>query len=106
MSRQRYATNNQNTVSLAKERASLGPISNAVLVLVMACLIGMIYLAQVTKTNSFSYEIDRLNQRQAQLKEDQKNLDLTAARLRSVDSAAVSKASERLVSSQPVATLN
>lgn len=103
--RQRYSQKNKNTVSYATKQASLGPMSNAIIILIMACLIGLIYLTQITKTNSFSYEIDRLQQQQAQLKEDQKDLDLTAARLRTLDSDSISQASDRLVSTQPTKTL-
>lgn len=105
MNRQRYSSKNKNTVSYADKQMGLGPISNAVIVLIMACLIGMIYLTQITKTNSFSYEIDRLQQQQSQLKEDQKDLDLTTARLRTLDSESVSNAAEKLVTTQPTATL-
>lgn len=104
-SRQRYAQKNRNTVSYASKQASLGPISNAVIILIMACLIGLIYLTQVTKTNSFSYEIDRLQQQQSQLKEDQKDLDLATARLRTLDSEQVSEVASKLVTTKPTATL-
>lgn len=105
MNRQRYANKNKNTVSYSDKQSSLGPMSNAVIVLIMACLIGLIYLTQITKTNTFSYEIDRLQQQQSQLKEDQKDLDLTTARLRTLDSEAVSNAADKLVTTQPTATL-
>lgn len=105
MSRQRYTQKNQNTVSFAREKTSLGPVSNAIIVLVITCLIGMIYLTQVTKTNAFSYQIDRLEQQQSQLKEDQKDLELKAARMRSIDSETVANAADELVSTQPTATI-
>ena len=85
MSRQRFSNRNQNAVSFKTETKRLGPISNAIVLLVMVCLLGLVYLTQVTKTNSYSYEIDQLNEQQSILKEEQKDLELTAARLRSVD---------------------
>jgi Tfp pilus assembly protein PilN len=106
VSRQRFSTRGQNAVSFRSESKRLGPISNAIVLLVMVCLIGLVYLTQVTKTNSFSYEINQLEQKQAQLKEDQKDLELTAARLRSVDSAKVAEASKPLVSVAPTGTVS
>ncbi len=106
VNRQRYSQRNKNTISFIGAKESLGPISNTVVVILLACLIGLIYLTQVAKTNSYSYEIDRLQQRQAQLKEDQKDLDLTAARLRSVDSKSVAEATKSLANTQPTATLD
>ena len=105
VNRQRFSTRGQNAVSFKSEDKRLGPISNAIVLLVMVCLIGLVYLTQVTKTNSFSYEIDRLEQQQSQLKEEQKNLELTAARLQSIESERVAKASEGLVSVAPSGTI-
>ncbi len=105
VNRQRFSTRGQNAVSFKNEDKRLGPISNAIVLLVMVCLIGLVYLTQVTKTNSFSYQIDRLEQQKAELKEEQKDLELTAARLRSVESAKVAKAAEGLVSVAPSGTI-
>ncbi len=105
VNRQRFSTRGQNAVSFKTEDKRLGPISNIIVLLVMVCLIGLVYLTQVTKTNSFSYEINTLEQKQSQLREDQKNLELTAARLRSVDSAKVAQAAQSLVSVAPSGTI-
>lgn len=101
VNRQRFSTRGQNVVAHAKETKRLGPISNAVTVTILVCLLGLVYLTQVTRTNSFSYDINALEQRQSQLREDQKNLELTAARLRSVDSSRVAEVSQGLVSATP-----
>lgn len=106
VNRQRFSTRGQNAVSFKTEDKRLGPVSNAIVLVTMVCLIGLVYLTQVTKTNSFSYEIDRLEQRQTELKEEQKDLELTAARLRSVDSERVARASEGLVSVAPSGTIS
>lgn len=89
MSRSRFATRGQNAVSFRAESHRLGPISNAIVLLVLICLIGLVYLTQVTKTNAYSYQIQDLQSKQTELKEEQKDLELTAARLKSVDSAAI-----------------
>jgi Tfp pilus assembly protein PilN len=105
VNRQRFSTRGQNAVSFKSESKRLGPVSNAIALLVMVCLIGLVYLTQVTKTNSFSYEINNLEQQQSQLKEEQKDLELTAARLRAVDSGRLAKASQGLVSVAPSGTI-
>lgn len=105
VNRQRFSTRGQNAVSFKTESKRLGPVSNAIALLVMVCLIGLVYLTQVTKTNSFSYEINNLNQQQSQLKEEQKDLELTAARLRAVDSERVAQAAQGLVSVAPSGTI-
>jgi Tfp pilus assembly protein PilN len=106
VNRQRFSSRNQNAVSFKNESKRLGPVSNAITLLVMVCLIGLVYLTQVTKTNAFSYDINQLETKQSALKEDQKNLEITAARLRSVDSAKVASASASLVSVAPSGTIS
>ena len=105
VNRQRFSSRGQNAVSFKAEGKRLGPVTNAIVLLVMVCLIGLVYLTQVTKTNAFSYDINKLETTQSQLKEDQKDLELTAARLRSVDSERVAKAAEGLVSVAPSGTI-
>jgi Tfp pilus assembly protein PilN len=104
----RYASRGQNAVSYSKERQNssrLGPVSNAIVLVVLVCLIGLVYLTQVTKTNAFSYEIQELQTKQTALKDEQKDLELTAARLQSIDSESVARASDSLVSVAPSGTI-
>lgn len=101
----RFSSRGQNAVSFRNESSRLGPVSNAIVLIILTCLIGLVYLTQVTKTNAYSYKIEDLQIKQSSLKEDQKDLELTAARLRSVDSEAVAKASAGLVSVAPTATI-
>jgi Tfp pilus assembly protein PilN len=105
VNRQRFSTRGQNAVSFKTESKRLGPVSNAIVLLVMVCLIGLVYLTQVTKTNAFSYDINSLEQQQSALKEEQKDLELTAARLRAVDSEKVTEAAKGLVSVAPSGTI-
>ena len=109
MGKSRYQTRGQNAVSFAQERTSstrLGPVSNAIVLVVLVCLIGLVYLTQVTKTNSYSYEIQELQTQQSVLKDEQKDLELTAARLQSIDSKAVAEASQSLVSVAPAGSID
>ncbi len=104
MGRSRFATRGQNAVSFRSESHRLGPISNAIVLLVLICLIGLVYLTQVTKTNAYSYQISELQTKQSELREEQKDLELSAARLRSIDSGAVAEAGG-LVSVAPTGSI-
>ncbi len=105
LSRQRYARRNQNSVSYTNTDRRLGPISNSVVIIVLACLLGMIYLTQVTHTNSLSYKIADLQKKQGSLKTEQEELEVTAARLQSIESVKSSPAANGLVSAVPSAVI-
>ncbi len=105
INRQRYSKRGHNAVSFKTANKRFGPISNIIVLLTMVSLIGLVYLTQVTKTNSFSYNINKLEQHQSELKEDQKNLELITARLRSIDSKQVADAAEGLISVTPSGTI-
>lgn len=105
-SRRGYARRNQNTVNFAVATKTLGPISNTVILIVLACLIGLLYLTQVTKTNSYGYTINSLEQQQSQLKDQKANLEVTSARLQSLDRVASSDVAKNLVSVAPSASIS
>ena len=101
-----YAGRGQNTTSLraGKER-SLGPISNTVILIVLACLTGMLYLTQVTKTNAYGYQIEDLKTQSTQLQTEHDNLQVAAARLQSLDTIASSDAAKSLTPVAPSGTV-
>ncbi len=105
LGKSRYSSRGQNAVSFRNESSRLGPVSNIIVLLVLTCLIGLVYLTQITKTNAYSYQIQDLQTKHTALKEEQKDLELTAARLQSIDSKAVAEASASLVSVAPTATI-
>jgi len=96
---------NQNTTSFAIAEKTLGPISNAIILIVLACLLGLLYLTQVTKTNALGYRINELNEQQTQLKQQHDELEVAAARLQAQDRVKNSDAAKNLVSVAPSATL-
>lgn len=100
-SRRGYVRRNQNSVSFVKTDRVLGPISNSVILIVLACLIGLLYLTQVTKTNSYGYTINNLEQQQTQLKSQKSDLEVNAARLQSLDRVANSSVAKDLASVAP-----
>lgn len=105
MSRKRFAARHQNVVSFQEQARSIGPISNAVILVVMSCLLGLLYLTQVTKTNANGYTIDSLQKQQTSLQKEHEDLELTAARLQSLDRVASNPATANLVSVAPTATI-
>src|SRR5436190_22597091 len=104
MSRSRFSGRNQNAVSFRAEERTLGPISNTIILIVLACLLGLLYLTQVTKTNAYSYKINSLTQQQAQLQQEHNDLQVASARLQSLDRVANSSAAKNLVSVAPSGT--
>src|SRR5581483_8520275 len=104
-SRRGYVRRNQNSVRFSASARSLGPVSNTVILIVLACLVGLLYLTQVTKTNSYGYSINNLQEQQSQLKDQKSNLEVTAARLQSLDRVAQSDTAKNMVSAAPSGVL-
>jgi hypothetical protein len=101
LSRRTYGRRNQNTVAFSARAHTLGPISNTIILIVLACLIGLLYLTQVTKTNGFGYTINNLQAQQTHLRDQQADLQVSAARLKSLDRVASSNAAKSLVATAP-----
>lgn len=99
--RRQYVRQNQNSVSFATQTKVLGPVSNTLILIVLACLLGLLYLTQVTKTSSYGYTINNLQLQQSQLQNEHSNLQVTAARLQSLDRVAASNAAKKLVATTP-----
>lgn len=83
--RQRYATRNQNTTTFRTRERKIGPISNTIMLVILTCLLGLLYLTQVTKTNAYGYQINSLQEKQTQLREEHSQLQLAQARLESLE---------------------
>lgn len=105
-SKQGYARRGQNAVSFVAVSRTLGPISNTIILLALACLIGLLYLTQVTKTNSYGYTINSLQQQQSELKDQKANLQVSSARLQSLERVASSDAAKGLVSVAPTGSVS
>lgn len=99
--RQQFATRQQNTARLNQDQKRLGPISNTIILIVLTCLVGLLYLTQVTKTNAYSYQLNDLQQQQQELKSQNDDLEVASARLQSLDRVKDSDAAKSLVSSAP-----
>lgn len=105
LGRQRYARQGQNSVSFAANGRSIGPISNTIILIVLACLLGLLYLTQVTKTNAYGYQINELQTEATSLQTEHDELEVAAARLQALDRVSQSAAAKSLVSVAPSATL-
>jgi len=103
LGRQRFAQRNHNTTSFREQKKGIGPISNTIILVVLACMLGLLYLTQVTKTNSYGYRINTLSQQQKQLQEKHDDLEVASAQLQSLDR--VKAASQNLVSVAPSGTV-
>ena len=101
----RFASRHHNAVSFNEQVKTLGPISNTVILVVLSCLLGLLYLTQVTKTNANAYQVDGLQKQQSQLQKEHKQLQLASARLQSLDRVANSEANKELVSVAAETTL-
>lgn len=105
MNRSRFSGRNQNSVSFKVQARTLGPISNTIVLIVLACLLGLLYLTQVTKTNAFGYQINGLQQQQSQLKSQHDDLEVSSARMQSMNRVQNSNVAKSMVSVAPTATV-
>jgi len=105
VSRQRFASRNQNTTSFRERGKAVGPVSNTIILIVLACLVGLLYLTQVTKTNAYSYRINDLKEQQAGLKAEHDQLTIDSARLQAQERVKASEVAKGLVSVAPAATV-
>lgn len=101
MSRRQFAGRNQNLTGFTSDERKLGPISNTIILIVLSCLLGLLYLTQVTKTNAYGYKINSLNKQQTQLQQEHDELEVAAARLQALDRVQNSPAAKNLVSVAP-----
>lgn len=105
LGRQRFAQRNQNTTSFRVRESALGPVSNTIILIVLACLLGLLYLTQVTKTNSLGYRINELNKERQSLREEHDELEVASARLQALDRVKDSQPAQNLVSVAPSTTI-
>lgn len=102
---QRFATRGQNAVDFRKSTSRLGPVSNSVILIVLVCLLGLLYLTQVTKTAAYGYKVDALTEQQALLKTEHDDLEIASARLQSLDRVSSSAQATAMVPVSPSGTI-
>ena len=105
VNRQRFAVKNQNTTTFKANEKALGPISNTIILIVLACVLGLMYLTQVTKTNAYGYKINSLTTEATQLQQEHDELEVSAARLQALNRVKNSEVAKTLVSVAPAGTI-
>ena len=105
MNRTRFAGRNQNSVSFQVQTRTLGPVSNTIVLIVLACLLGLLYLTQVTKTNAYGYQISALQTQAQQLKSQHDDLEVSSARLQSLSRVQGSAVAKKMVAVAPSGTV-
>ena len=101
LGRQQQLARGQNSVSFSITDKRLGPVSNTIVLIVLACLLGLLYLTQVTKTNAYGYKIHALQQQQSKLQQQHEDLSVASARLQSVERVASSQTAQAMATTTP-----
>jgi len=105
-SQRRFVANNQNTTKFRANEAALGPVSNTIILIVLACVLGLLYLTQVTKTNAYGYKINALTTQASDLQQEHDELEVASARLQALDRVKNSTVAKNLVQATPAGTLS
>lgn len=95
----------QNSVSFRVTDKRLGPVSNTIVLIVLACLLGLLYLTQVTKTNAYGYQINSLKKQQSQLQQQHEDLTVASARSQSLSRVSSSSEAAAMAPSTPSGTV-
>lgn len=103
--RQRQIGRNQNAVSFRNKERTLGPVTNTIILIVLACMLGLLYLTQVTKTNAYGYTINDLQTKQTELKSEHDDLEVASARLQSLDRVQASDTAKSMTAVAPTGSV-
>jgi len=87
---------NQNTVRHSFNAKQFGPVAHTVLVVLLLSVMGLMYLAQINKTNAYTYPINELEARKDSLVAEQQQLKIEAARLGSLNTVKNSTVAQNL----------
>jgi cell division protein FtsL len=101
LQKQQAYRRNQNTYSIRAATLKVGPVSTIIVVVALVCLMGIVYLSQVTKTNSYGYSINSLSQKEESLKIERSDLELEAIKLQSLERVKTSQVAANLTQLQP-----
>lgn len=105
LGRQQNLSRGQNSVSFKVTDKRLGPVSNTIVLIVLACLLGLLYLTQVTKTNAYSYQINDLKTEQSKLEQQHQDLTVASARLQSVERVSGSAEAAAMTPATPAGSI-
>lgn len=88
---------NQNTVAYRVQRG-LGPVTNTVMVILLLSVLGLIYLTQLTKTSTYGYSINALEEKRQELQSAKADLEVESARLQALERVKQSPVAEAMTS--------
>ncbi|MEX0931993.1 MAG: hypothetical protein WDZ81_00100, partial [Candidatus Saccharimonadales bacterium] len=82
----RYALRRNREISRYKtSQRNLGPVSVSLFLVVILGVMALLYLTQITKTSVYGYSVSNLNEEKVEVLENQQELAVEAARLRSIE---------------------
>lgn len=96
---------NQNTVRHNFDGKQFGPVAHTVVVVLLLSVMGLMYLAQINKTNAYTYPINELETKRDTLLAEQQQLKVEAARLGSLDTVKNSTVAQNLTSPSQVQSI-
>lgn len=96
---------NQNTVRHGFDSKQFGPIAHTVVVILLLSVMGLMYLAQINKTNAYTYPINELEAKKSALISEQQQLEVEAARLGSLETVKNSTVAQNLTSPSQIQTI-
>ncbi|RWZ79459.1 MAG: hypothetical protein EOT04_01570 [Candidatus Chaera renei] len=96
---------NQNTVAFGGAK-TLGPVAHTVLLVLMLAVLGLIYLTQITKTSSYGYQINNLENKRSELISQRQDLQVENARLQALERVQQSSVAQTLTQPASVSYAN
>ncbi len=96
MRQTRTIRRNQNSVKFNNPKSGLGPISQTITLALILCLLGLLYLTQITKQTTYGYEVNALETQKSELLGEQESLQVEAARLQALERVERSKVARDL----------
>ena len=86
---------NQNLVAFGNKNR-LGPVANAVIIVLLIAFLGLLYLTQLTKTSTFGYQLNDIDSQRTQLLAEQNDLQVENARLQSLSTVSNSSVAQSM----------
>ena len=94
---------NRNVVTMSTSRSGIGPVSSIIVLVLVMCLLGLMYLTQVTKTNALGYKLSGLSAQQTQLKEEYASLEVESTKLQNLERVKSSSVAASMPDTKPTA---
>lgn len=89
-----------------KKKIKTGPVTLTIVTIILFCALGLLFLAQVFQSQTKGYEVLELKKQAEELKQENKNLEIKAAELRSIDSIKQSAKQLNLIDTKNIVYIN